>query len=71
LFLRRDSHRLLNHTISHRVIGLGGVLLISLGVAKGFSDGFNPLHSPTFPKQATFPSLAAKPSLDLLVPLLN
>jgi hypothetical protein len=52
LFLRRGSHRLLNHTISHKgdtVISLGGVILISLEVAEGLSNGFDPLHSPTLP----------------------
>jgi hypothetical protein len=32
------------------VIGIGGMLLISLEVVEGFYDGFNPPHSPTFPK---------------------
>jgi hypothetical protein len=53
------------------VIGLGGVILIILGMEEGFSDGFHPLHSPTFPKQAAFPSLVAKPNPSLPVPLLN
>jgi hypothetical protein len=30
-------------------IGLGGVILINLGVVKGFSLGFKPLNSPTLP----------------------
>jgi hypothetical protein len=71
LFLRRSSHRFINHTIAHRVRGLAGVVLISLGVGEGFSEGVKPLHSPTFPKRATLPSLAAKPYPGPLVPLLN
>jgi hypothetical protein len=53
------------------VIGFGGMILIILGVIDGFPDGFNPLHSPTFPKQATLPSLVAKPYPGPPVPLLN
>jgi hypothetical protein len=53
------------------VIGLGGVILISLGVVVGFSDGLKPLHSPTFPMRATLPSLVAKPNPGPQVPLLN
>jgi hypothetical protein len=71
LFLRRGSHRLLNHTLSHMGDRLMWVILISLGVDEGFSDGFNPLHSPTFPKQTTFPSLLAKPNPGPPVSLLN
>jgi hypothetical protein len=71
LFLRRGSHRLLNHIISHRGDRLRWVILISLGWVEGFSDGFNPLHSPTFPKQAASPSLAAKCNPSPPVPLLN
>jgi hypothetical protein len=71
LFLRRGSHKLLDDTISHRGGSLGGVVLMSLGVAEGFFDGFNPLHSPTFPKHTTLPSLAAKPNLGPPLHLLN
>jgi hypothetical protein len=71
LFLWRGSHRLLNHSIFH---SRGGIFrwseLDKLGVAKSFSEGFRPLHSPTLPKQATLTSLAA-PNTGPLVPLLN
>jgi hypothetical protein len=53
------------------VANLGGVSLTSLWVAKGFFEGFRPLHSPTLPKQTTLPSLAEKPNPRSLVPLLN
>jgi hypothetical protein len=53
------------------VIGLGGVILISLGVDVGFFDGLKPLHSPTFPKQVTLPSLVEKPNPGPPVPFLN
>ena len=49
LFLRRGSHMLLNHSVSHRGDRIRWVIWIILGVAKGFSEGFNPLHSPTLP----------------------
>ena len=49
LFLRRISNKLLNHTISHKGDRLRWVILIILRVAEGFSEGFKPLHSPTFP----------------------
>jgi hypothetical protein len=62
----------LNHNISHSRSGIfGWSELDKLGVAKGFSKGFRPLHSPTLPKQVTLPSLAVKPNPGLLVPLLN
>jgi hypothetical protein len=48
LFLRRISNKLLNHTISHKGDRLRWVILIILRVAEGFSEGFKPLHSPTF-----------------------
>jgi hypothetical protein len=44
LFLRRGSHRLLNHTLSHMGDRLRWGDFNMLGVAIGFSDGFNPLH---------------------------
>jgi hypothetical protein len=47
------------------------VVLISLGVGEGFFEGVKPLHSPTFPKRATLPSLVAKPNPGPPVPLLN
>jgi hypothetical protein len=47
------------------------MILISLGVAEGFSDGFNPLHSPTLPSWALFLDLEANPILGPQVPLLK
>jgi hypothetical protein len=70
LFLR-SSHRFINHTIFHKGTCLAEVVLISLGVGEGFYEGVKPLHSPTFPKRVTLPSLVAKPILGPLVPLLN
>jgi hypothetical protein len=71
LFLRRESHKLINHTISLSGGRLSWVILMNLGVPEGFSNGFNPLHLPTFLKHATLPSLAAKPNPRSPVPLLN
>jgi hypothetical protein len=70
-FLRMDSHRLLNHTISHKGDRLKWVILIILGVGVDFSDGFKALHSPTILEPVTLPSLVAKPNLGLPVPHLN
>jgi hypothetical protein len=53
------------------VIGLGGVILISLGGAKGFSKGFNPLHSPSLPTKTSLPVIESKPILGPPLPLLN
>jgi hypothetical protein len=59
LFLRRGSHRLLNHSVSHTGDRLRWGILISLGMDEGFSEGVKPLHSPTFPKRVT-PILSIK-----------
>jgi hypothetical protein len=41
-----------------------------LGAAGCFSKDVKPLHSPTFPKQASLLALVAKPNPGSLVPLL-
>jgi hypothetical protein len=43
------------------VADLGGVILKRLEVARRFSNGVRPLHSPTLPKQASLLALVAKP----------
>jgi hypothetical protein len=72
MFLRRGSHKLLRHSISHNRGGrFGRSELDMFGVDEGFSEGFRPLHSPTLPTQVTLPSLAAKPNPVPPVPHLN
>jgi hypothetical protein len=61
VFLRGSSHRLQRHSISHNCgVIFGWSELDKFGVAKGFSEGFRPLHLPTIPKQVTLASLEAK-----------
>jgi hypothetical protein len=72
LFLRWNSHRLHMHSIYHNKVGrFWWSKLDKFGVAKGLFGGFRPLHSPTLPKQATLPSLAAKLNPSPPAPLLH